>query len=251
MARPYLSIIIPVYNEAARIPKTLLDIDWRLARAPYSYEIIVVNDGSTDNTAEVAERMKAAVKNLKVIDNAENKGKGAAVRHGMLVAGGTVRLFADADNSTSIDHFDRMVPLFKEGYGVVIGSRAAKGASLAPAGPLVRRIVGKGSNLAARALLLRGIRDTRCGFKAFTEDAAKKVFEIAQVPGRAFDVEALALARDMGYRIAEVPVRWAADASSRAPLSAGPQFLRDVVRTRWRLSHGGYSPLDTAKETAA
>lgn len=255
MARPYLSIIIPAYNEAERIPKTLLDIDYRLAKAPYSYEIIVVSDGSRDNTAEVVEKMKKAVRNLKIIDNAENKGKGGVVRQGMLLAGGAVRLFTDADNSTSIDQFDRMIPFFKQGYGVVIGSRAVAGAKLAPPEPLFRQLAGKGLNLFAQALLLWGIWDTQCGFKAFTEDAAKKIFEASRVAGWGFDVETLALARHMGYRIAEVPVRWVNDARSHVKMSAGLQFLRDIFIVRWRLWRHEYGPieppLDTAEQGAA
>lgn len=254
MAKPYLSVIIPAYNEADRIPKTLLDIDRRLSAAPYSYEIIVVNDGSRDRTAEVVERMKQAVRNLKLIDNAENKGKGGAVRQGMLLAGGAVRLFADADNSTPVDQFEKMTPLFKEGCGVVIGSRSVKGAKLDPPEPLFRRIIGKALNLAVQALILPGIYDTQCGFKAFTEDAAKRVFAASRVAGWGFDVEALALAKAMGYRIAEVPVYWKNDARSHVKMSAGFQFLRDAFLVRWRLWRGEYgliAPLDTAQRPAA
>jgi len=128
MAQPYLSIIIPAYNEAERIPKTLLDIDKRLEHAEYSYEILVVNDGSSDNTAEIVRSMAKVVRNLKLIDIKDNAGKGGTVRQGMLLAGGKVRLFTDADNSTSIDQFNAMMPFFKEGYDVVIGSRAIAGA---------------------------------------------------------------------------------------------------------------------------
>lgn len=251
MARPYLSIVIPAYNEADRIPTTLLDIDRRLVKAAYSYEIIVVNDGSRDNTAEVVERMKKAVRNLKLIDNAENKGKGGVVRQGMLIAGGVVRLFTDADNSTSIDQFEKMMPLLKEGYEVVIGSRAVKGAVLEPPEPLFRRLVGKGLNLIVQALLLRGVWDTQCGFKAFTEEAAKKIFEAARISGWGFDVEALALAKAMGYRVAEVPIRWKNDARSHIKASAGVQFLRDITAVRWWLWRGKYGPLDTKEDIAA
>jgi dolichyl-phosphate beta-glucosyltransferase len=251
MARPYLSIIIPAYDEAERIPKTLLDIDRRLTKAPYSYEIIVVNDGSRDNTAEVVEKMKKAVRNLKIIDNAENKGKGGVVRQGMLLAGGAVRLFMDADNSTSIDQFDQMIPYFKEGCGVVIGSRAVKGAKLDPPEPRWRGLIGKGLNLLVQLLLLPGIWDTQCGFKAFTAEAATRVFEKVRFPGWGFDFEALSLAKRMGYKIAEVPVHWVNDARSHVKFSSGLQFLRDMAKLRWRLSRGSYGPLDAAEHVAA
>ena len=187
MAQPYLSIIVPAYDEAERLPKTLLDMDKRLEHAPYSYEIVVVNDGSKDNTAEVVEKMKKLVRNLKLIDNTENKGKGGVVRQGMLLTNGTVRLFTDADNSTSIDQFDQMIPLFKEGYEVVIGSRVVAGAKLDPPEPWWRQLIGKALNLLVQLLLLPGIWDTQCGFKAFTADAAMKVFEKSRLPGWGFN----------------------------------------------------------------
>jgi glycosyltransferase involved in cell wall biosynthesis len=242
MAQPYLSIIIPAYNEAERIPKTLIDIDLRLVHAPYSYEVIVVNDGSKDNTADVVRNMMKVVRNLKIIDMPENVGKGGAVRQGMLLALGQVRLFMDADNSTSIDQFDQMMPLFKEGYAIVIGSRTASGAKLDPPEGLFRQLAGKGLNLIVQALLLPGIWDTQCGFKAFTEEAAKKIFEPAHISGWGFDLEILALARHMGYKITEVPVHWVNDVHSHVKFSAGLQFLRDTITIRWWLWKGKYGP---------
>ena len=154
MAQPYLSIIIPAYNEAERLPKTLVDMDRRLEHASYSYEIVVVSDGSKDNTVEVVKNMMKMVRNLKVIDLKDNSGKGGTVRQGMLLSSGQVRLFTDADNSTSIDQFDAMMPYFKQGYDVVIGSRAIKGAKLDPPEPVYRQIPGKLGNLFIQLLLL-------------------------------------------------------------------------------------------------
>ncbi len=240
MAKPYLSIVIPAYNEAERIPATLIDIDRRLAHAPYTYEIVVVNDGSKDNTAEVVDRMKSAIRNLKLIDNAENKGKGGTVRQGMLIAGGAVRLLSDADNATSIDQFDKMIPFFKEGCQVVIGSRRAPGAQLDPPESIFRQLAARGLNLMVQILLLHGIKDTQCGFKAFTEEAAKNIFQQSRVTGWGFDVEVLALARRMHYRIAEVPVHWVNEAGSHVKMSAGFYFLKDVMTIYWRLRRGEY-----------
>lgn len=233
MARPYLSIIIPAYNEAERLPKTLLDIDKRLASAVYSYEILVVNDGSKDNTAEVVRNMTKLVKNLKLIDNVENRGKGAVVRQGMLLAGGAIRLFTDADNSTSIDQFDQMIPFFKQGYEVVIGSRAIAGAKLDPPEPIYRQIPGKLGNLLIQALLLPGLWDTQCGFKAFTAEAARRVFEPSRIPGWGFDVETLSLAKHMGYKIKEVPVHWINDIHSHVKASAYLKVLMETFTIRW------------------
>jgi dolichyl-phosphate beta-glucosyltransferase len=247
MSQPFLSIIVPAYNEAERIPKTLLDMDRQLDGAGYSYEIVVVNDGSKDNTAEVVKNMTKAVRNLKLIDLRENSGKGGAVRQGMLLSAGSIRLFMDADNSTSIDQFEQMMPFFKQGYEVVIGSRAIRGAKLDPPEPLYRRIVARVLNLVVQIFLLPGIWDTQCGFKAFTEDAAQKIFMQANIAGWGFDVEALSLAKKRGYRIKEVPVHWVNDIRSHVKFSAGLQFLAEVAIIRWRLWRGAYdvkTPVD-------
>jgi glycosyltransferase involved in cell wall biosynthesis len=235
MAQPYLSIVVPAYNEAERIPQTLIDMDKRLAKAPYTYEIIVVNDGSTDKTAEVVRNMAKMVKNLKLIDSVENKGKGGVVRTGMLAATGQIRLFTDADNSTSIDQFDQMMPLFKEKYDVVIGSRAVAGAKLDPPEPLIRRIPGMLGNFFIQLILLPGLRDTQCGFKAFTEESAKKLFALSRINGWGFDVELLALAKKLNYRIREVPVHWVNDTRSHLKASAYLKFLGETLTIRWWL----------------
>ncbi|MDR3581871.1 MAG: glycosyltransferase family 2 protein [Candidatus Pacebacteria bacterium] len=235
MAQPYLSIIVPAYNEAERIPATLLAMDKYLSTVEYSYEILVVNDGSTDATATVVENMEKLVKNLKLIDVKANGGKGATVRAGMLAATGKVRLFTDADNSTSIDQFDKMMPLFKEGCGVVIGSRAVRGAKLDPPEPLSRQVIGKALNLLIQLFLLPGLWDTQCGFKAFTDEAAERIFSISRVSGWGFDVEILALAHKMGYTIKEIPVHWVNDARSHVHFSAGLQFLGEACKIRWWL----------------
>lgn len=240
MAHPYLSVIIPAHNEAERLPLTLLNIDRHLSRAEYTYEILVVNDGSTDTTAEVVQKMTKAVKNLKLVDNRENKGKGGVVRQGMLLGRGKIRLFTDADNSTSIDQFNAMIPYFREGYDVVIGSRAVRGSRLMPPQPFFRRIAGKGLNLVVQALLLPGIWDTQCGFKAFTEEAAERIFQLSRIRGWGFDVEALALAKAMGYRIKEVPVVWVNDLLSKVKASAGLQFVAENIKIRWWLWTGAY-----------
>lgn len=234
MAKPYLSVIIPAYNEARRIPKTLVDIDGRLSSETYGYEIIVVNDGSTDNTAEVIKNFLPSIKNLKFIDNQENKGKGAVVRQGMLEANGNVRLFTDADNSTTIEQFNGMIPYLKD-FGVVIGSRSVSGAKLDPPQPLYRQIPGKIGNFIIQLLVLPGIWDTQCGFKAFTEEAALKIFPIAKIDRWGFDIEALALAKYFGFSIKELPVHWINDIFSHVKASAYLQVLVETLKIRWWL----------------
>jgi glycosyltransferase involved in cell wall biosynthesis len=241
----YLSVIIPAYNEAERIPKTLLAMDAYLSKVNYPYEILVVNDGSRDNTAEVVLKMARIVKNLKLIDVKENHGKGSVVKGGMLAAKGDIRLFMDADNSTSIDQIEAMKSFFKEGYGVVIGSRAVKGAKLEPPEPFYRQLIGKTLNLMVQVLLLPGIWDTQCGFKAYTAEAAEAIFGVSKISTWGFDVETLALAKRFGYNIKEIPVRWVNDTRSRVKFSGGLQFLRDIARIRWWLWTGAYATLIT------
>lgn len=250
MSQPYLSIIVPAYNEAERIPEALLAMDKQLAAAPYSYEIFVVNDGSKDNTAAIVKNMTKLVRNLKLIDLRANVGKGGAVRQGMLLSSGTIRIFTDADNSTSIDQFEKMMPFFKEGYDVVIGSRAAKGAELDPPEPWYKQVAGKMGNLFIQLLVLPGIWDTQCGFKAFTDQAAERTFKQSEIGGWGFDVEVLALARRAGYRIKEVPVHWVNDTRSHVNFAAYLHVFWETVIIRYKLWRGEYDvPLPTMTQT--
>jgi len=237
----YLSIIVPAYNEAARISETLLDIDKHLRGASYRYEILVVDDGSLDDTVKIVEGMQGRVRNLVLIKNSENKGKGGVVRQGMLLATGKVRLFMDADNSTSIDQYDLLSQYFSQGYDVVIGSRAARGATLDPPQPFIRRCSGRALNIIVRTLLLPNILDTQCGFKMFTDDAVKDIFSKSQISGWGFDMEILSIAKKKGYKIKEVPIHWKNIAGSHVRFSAGFAFLRDVGRIRWGMWKNRYA----------
>lgn len=233
--KPYLSVVIPAYNESKRIPLTLIDIDKHLSTAGYSYEIIVVNDGSTDDTAQVVERFVKMIPNLRLAGYDKNVGKGNAVRVGMLEAKGKYRLFMDADNSTSVDQFENMVKYFEEGYDVVICSRAHKESKLSPAQGIARKILGKGGNLIIQILVLPGIWDTQCGFKAFSEAAAEKVFKLQRISGWGFDVEILALAKRLGYKIKQIPVIWVNDIDSHVGPSAYVKTLIETLRIRYWL----------------
>lgn len=237
--KPYLSVIIPAYNESNRLPTTLIDIDKYLQKADFDYEILVVNDGSKDNTAEVVKKFESIVQNLRLIGDEVNRGKGYRVREGMAEAKGKFRLFADADNSTSMDHFFKMVPYLEgsegEKYDIVIGSRDIKGSKLVPPQPFYRRILGDSGNIIIQILLLPGIWDTQCGFKCFSEEAAKRIFPLMKINRWAIDVEALALGKRMGYKIKEIPVTWVNDAMSRVKSSAYLGFLRDVMKIRFWL----------------
>jgi dolichyl-phosphate beta-glucosyltransferase len=232
--KPYLSVIIPAYNESKRLPLTIIDIDKHLQKVPFEYEIIVVDNNSKDATKDIAKRFSSIVKNMRVIE-CRAQGKGAAVRKGMLESNGQIRLFTDADNSVSVDQFLKMQHLFREGYDVVIGSRDVEGAKMEPAQPWYRRLLGNLGNIFIQIVLLRGIKDTQCGFKAFSEKAALKVFPLAIIDGWGFDVEVLALANMFGYKIKEMPVVWVNSADSKVKPTAYILVLLEVVKIKMRM----------------
>lgn len=243
MAKPYLSVVIPAYNEAKRLPLTLIDVDRHLSQQEYSYEIIIVNDGSTDASAEIIERFKPLIENLKIINCKENRGKGAAVREGMLAAKGNWRVFMDADNSTSIVEFNKMIPYLDNDYEIVIGSRAVRGAKLNPPQAIHKQILGKLGNLFIQAILLRGIWDSQCGFKCFSEEAASRIFPKSKIDKWAFDIEVLAIAKAMGYKIKEMPVHWVNDPRSHVSFKSYLEVLWEALKVRWRLWRKKYNLL--------
>ncbi len=237
----HLSVIIPAYNEAQRLPSTLKAVDEYLRKQSYEYEILVVSDGSQDNTAGVVLQAAASIKNLRFIDEKKNYGKGYAVRKGMLAAEGDFRLFMDADNSTSIDQVEKMWPEFEKGFEVVIGSRDIKGAELPVPQPWVRRRLGDVFNLIVQTISgLWGMWDTQCGFKGFTRKAAEELFSRATIERWAFDVEILVLAKKRKYRIAEIPVRWINDPESKVKMTGMLKMLLEVLSIRINLWKGMY-----------
>jgi len=239
----YLSIIIPAYNEEKRLPKTLEEIDKYLSRQSYDYEIIVVSGGSTDKTAEVVEGLKSRIKDLKLIAEKENNGKGYTTRHGLSVAQGELRIFTDADNSTSIDQIEKMFPYFKEGYDIVIGSRDIKGAVLDPPQPWLRQILlGEGFKLYRKIVLgLWGIEDTQCGFKGFTKRAVENIFPKCKINGFSFDPEILIIAQKLGYKIKEIPINWKNDLSSKVGFKSIIKMAIDMLKIRLNLIRGFYA----------
>jgi len=241
MPKPFLSVIIPAYNESKRLPLTLIDIDKHLDEQEYSYEIVVVNDGSTDETAEIVRRFIPLINNLRLVDSEENRGKGAAVRRGMLESKGLWRLFMDADNSTSIVEFNKMIPYFKSGYDVVIGSRGVKGSRKIPPQPFYKDLSGKFGNLIIQLFLLRGIWDSQCGFKCFSEDSAARIFSLIKIEKWGFDAESLAVAKALGYKIKELPVFWMNDPRTRVEFKDYLQVLFETVKVRWWLRRDAYN----------
>lgn len=242
---PDLSVVIPAYNEEDRLPGTLEAVAACLAARGGTWEIIVVDDGSIDRTAALA-RAKLAGLPGRVLENGRNRGKGASIRRGMLAARGGLVLFADADNSTPIEQVDKLVSaLERTGADIAIGSRAAPGATLERRQPIHREAMGRVFNLVVQALVLPGIHDTQCGFKLFTRRAARAVFPLQTRPGFSFDVEVLLLAKRMGFKIVEAPVRWIDSPGSRvSPVRDAARMLRDVValRLRWWFRPGPGAP---------
>ncbi len=250
MTSPYLSVIIPAYNEEKRIGRTLAAIYAYLLAQAFTWEILVVLDGSRDNTLQVVQQFADGKSGIRWIARRENRGKGFTVRQGMLAALGQIRLFTDADNSTEITHFDPMRPLLAEGYQVVIGSRDAKdaaGARQAVPQPLRKRLFGDLGNLLIQLIAVPGIWDTQCGFKAFTAESAESIFSQCQVERWAFDIEALALARRRGYRIGIIPVNWVDAAGTHVKPGDYLDTLRATLQIRWRLLTGAYRERDSAE----
>jgi len=235
MSELKLSVVIPAYNEESRLPRTLRDVDAYLRKQDYEYEIIVVNDGSRDRTVEVTNALAREIANLRLIDNQKNRGKGYAVRQGMLEAKGAYRVFSDADNSTSITHMGRMWPEFEKGFEVIIGSRDIEGAVIAVRQAWWRRRLGDIFNLVVQSLTgLWGIWDTQCGFKGFSARAAREIFSCAKINRWAFDVEVLVIAKKLGYQIKEVPVTWVNDKQSKVRFSGMAKMFLEVLQISLR-----------------
>lgn len=237
----YLSVIIPTYKEEKRVGKTLLAVDQYLSKQKYQYEIIAVDDGSSDKTVEIVKNFQKIVKNLRVIENKENHGKGFVVTRGMLEAQGDYRLFMDADNSTSVDQVENLLPWFQEGYDVVIGSRAIKGAKIDVHQPFYKELLGKMGNKVIQVMAVPGIKDTQAGFKCFSAEAAQNIFSKITIERWGFDIEALALARKLKYKIKEVPIEWVNDSESHVKLSTYIEVLSETFRVRWNLMTGKYN----------
>lgn len=236
-----LSVVIPAYNESHRIGETLKSIHNFLHRQTFEYEILVVNDGSRDNTSEVVNNLVSTVKNLRLIDNRENHGKGYVVKQGMLKATGDIRLFMDADNSTTIDQMMPMLPYFEEGYDVIIGSIEVPGAKINEHAQWYRRFVGHWSKLLIRFVAnLWEIHDTQRGFKMFSDTAANRIFERQTLERFGFDIEIIALAKKYGFKIKELPVIWNNAGESKVSLKSYIATFIDLFKVRLNLWTGKY-----------
>lgn len=246
MNRFELSVIIPVYNEEKRVSKTLEGVFKYLKAKRMTAEILVVDDGSRDKTLQVVgkfKRQSTSRRMLKILKHSVNKGKGAAVRTGALAANGKVLIYMDADNATALSEFEKFKPIVKRGVDVVVGSRAIDRKQVKVHQPLYREVIGRVGNIIIQALVVPGISDTQCGFKAFSQKAAKSIFPLQRIDGFGFDVELLFISKKHGFSILETSVEWKDDPNTRV------NALRDSIRTftdlfiiRWNDLKGLYQP---------
>ncbi len=236
----YLSVIIPAYNEAKRIGETLRSVGEWLTKQPYDSEIIVVDNHSNDGTADVAHEMRHQFSSIRVIKE-PTPGKGRAVKVGMLFATGEVRLFMDADSSTTIDHLERILPYLDQ-YDIVIGSLAAPGAVVLEGGaePIWRQALGKLGNLWIQFWAVPGVWDTQRGFKVFTARAAQIIFPRTTIAKWGFDIEVLAIARAHGLKIKEAPVRWSNPPQTRVTFWTYPEVLLETLHIFFNRIRGVY-----------
>ena len=225
-----VSVVIPAYNEEGRIVETLKSIHRYFHGKSLTWQIIVVNDGSTDNTAEVLDTIREEITDLIVISDSPNHGKGYAVKRGVEASRGEFILFADADNSTPIEELEKFYPHLIDNK-VVIGSRYLSESNVVVRQPWHRAIIGRIGNMLIQFLLLEGVKDTQCGFKAFQHDAAREIFSRMRMNGFGFDIEILAIARLLNFSIKEVPVSWYNSPESRV------RPVKDALRTFGEVIH--------------
>lgn len=240
-----LSVIIPAYNEEKRIEHTLLDVDQYLEKQNYEYEILVVDNGSNDRTVDVVKKLEATtVQNAHILEQppvVPGNNKGNAVRKGIMAAQGEYVVFMDADNATPIHEIEKFWPQLEKGIEVVIGSRYQDPSTVKIKQPFYKILLSRLSNMLIQIVLIPHIKDTQCGFKAFKTSAAKEIFKNLTIFGWAFDMELLAIALKLSYRIKEVPVSWEEHGGSHVPLKAYIQSLIDLFRIKWKALTGKYS----------
>ncbi len=242
---PSLSIIVPAYNEARRLPPSLQRMVTYLEERHSTYEILVVDDGSQDHTAQAVELLAQQSPHVRLIQLTCNMGKGAAVRRGMQAARGSLQLFADADGATPIEELGRLESALSTGADLAIGSRAlaAQDPNYTVQARWHRSVLGTIFNAIVQRLGVRHIADTQCGFKLFRRSVAQDLFSVTCVDGYAFDLELLYIARQRGYRIAEVPVNWTDQPGSKVrPWRDGFVMLRELMAIRKREAQGRYMP---------
>jgi glycosyltransferase involved in cell wall biosynthesis len=241
MARPFLSIVIPAYNESARIELTLERVTWCIEEQGWDAEILVVDDGSQDWTPHIVGRWMEQYPRLKLIKNDGNRGKGYSVRNGLLQAAGEVVMFTDADLSAPMEEANLLMAAIADGADVAIGSRWLDKTRQTMHQPLYRRFFGRCFNFVTRMVMGLPFKDTQCGFKAFRRSAAQVIFRLQRIERWGFDPEILFIARKLGYDIREVPVTWGHDERSRMSyLKDGMKMLEEMALIRANSLAGRY-----------
>ncbi|MFZ5878028.1 MAG: dolichyl-phosphate beta-glucosyltransferase [Chloroflexota bacterium] len=239
MTPVFLSIVIPAHNEENRLPRTLEQVFAFLKTQDYSAEVLVVENGSSDRTLEIARAFAEQHPHLRVLKN-DQRGKGLAVRRGMLEARGQYRFICDADLSMPIKEVGKFIPPILSDFDVAIGSREAPGA-VRYNEPAYRHWGGRGINLVIRLLILPGLQDTQCGFKCFSAEASQRLFSLQTLPGWSFDIELLYLARRAGLRIREIPIHWYfGDDSKVSAVRDALNMIRDIFRIHANARRGIY-----------
>ena len=238
---PTYSIVIPAYNESARIGATLGKVLAYVHAQGWHAEVIVVNDGSRDNTAQIVQEFAQKDAALRLIENPGNRGKGYSVRNGMLHSQGSIVLFSDADLSSPIEEAPKLFRALEEGADVAIGSRWLRAETQTRRQPLHRQLFGRVFNLALRVTLGLQFADTQCGFKAFKQAAVKAIFPLQKIERWGFDPEILFLARKLGFKTKEVPVAWGHSGGTRInPVIDGSRMVLEMLRVRWWSITGKY-----------
>lgn len=236
-----LSVVIPAYNEEARLPRTLDSVYKYLSNRGGSFEIIVVDDGSVDHTADAVETFAATRDNVRLISYAPNQGKGHAVRTGMLAAVGDLILFNDADGASPIEEIEKLERSITGGADVAIGSRAKPDDTRHVEALTYRKYIGNTFNILVQSLILPGFHDTQCGFKMFKHKIAKDLFSVTTMNGYAFDVEILYVAKMRGYKIDEIPINWTnIDGSKVNVLTDSPKMLVELLKVATGARFGKY-----------
>lgn len=239
-SKPFLSIVIPAYNEENRLPHTLEQLFSFLDSQSYSYEVLVVENGSTDRTFQAAQDYAAVYPFFRLLKN-EQRGKGLAVQRGILEARGDYRFMCDADFSMPIPEINRFLPPALDGFDVAIASREAPGA-VRYNEPFYRHFVGRGFNTLIRLLALPELHDTQCGFKCFRAQVAETLFRCQTLPGWSFDVEVLFIARLRGYRVVELPIPWYFNPDSKIRVVKDSiQMGLDLLKIRMNALQGAYN----------
>lgn len=238
---PTYSIVIPAYNEAARVGASLEKVLAYVHAQRWDAEIIVVNDGSRDRTAEIVRDLARKDSALRLIDNPGNRGKGYSVRSGMIEARGQILLFSDADLSSPIEEAPKLFQVLERGADIAIGSRWLRAETQTQRQPLYRQLFGRVFNMMLRITLGLRFKDTQCGFKAFTRASAQAIFPLQRIERWGFDPEILFLARKFGFKVEEVPVAWGHSGGTRIhPLTDGTRMFLEMLRIRWYDLSGKY-----------